>query len=710
MPANLQRPPVERAAPLPPQMSSHPADSARIFMSLLALARQAGDPDEPLPTVGGYQQLVAPPVLRSLLSAAHFRDEATVFHLRRVALISVGIARELGWEPTDIRMLEIASLLHDIGKIGVPDTILRKPGKLSPDEAEVVAVHHNVGLAVLQACRVHISVVEMIARASRVPAGAHHIDAKALAVIQHGAKILAVADVYDSLSRDQVYRRHIPHPQVMTALSESERQLDRNVIAGLRRWLESGGLATLSDDRQAAESIRASAPIDAATMAQANSLCHAFSYLYLLESLYDAYYVVDPDLRMVICSRGVNTLFPDVKFQPGETWSRRMIPAIDEIGQPLADSAYPLHKVIEANQPQCATLKLTATSGDRLEVECHAIPLIDDEGRLHGAAEILRNVSQSKRNPTLYNELRQAANQDPLTGVANRGQLENRLAELFTDYMQGGGKEPFSVIFLDLDHFKRVNDTYDHATGDHVLITIARLLEDELYSGETVGRYGGEEFLILCPATTLEQAVKRAERVRRTVQDALFGEEPHFHVTASLGVAQAVAEDTMDSVVQRADQALFDAKRSGRNRTCFREPEDVVAPNTHTEAVKRVHRHGEYVHTTQFVACQAADMLVFKLKGFVEDHKAQLLDVRNNLVAMQMGRKSWRGKWGDDPEKQPVEMIVSVGEREVERKSATRRVALDVTVTPLGKPQDGDAFHNRATRVVELLRSYLLAD
>jgi diguanylate cyclase (GGDEF)-like protein len=482
------------------------------------------------------------------------------------------------------------------------------------------------------------------------------------------------------------------------------------VIAGLRRWLESGGLATLSDERQAAESIRASAPIDSATIAQVNSLCHAFAYLYLLESLYDAYYVVDPDLRMVICSRGVNKLFPDVKFQPGETWSRRMIPAIDEVGQPLADSAYPLHKVIETNQPQCATLKLSAVEGERVEVECHAIPLVDDHGRLHGAAEILRNVSEAKRNPALYKELRQAANQDPLTGVANRGQLENRLAELFTDFMQGGGKEPFSVIFLDLDHFKRVNDTYDHATGDHVLITVVRLLEDELYSGETVGRYGGEEFLILCPATTLEQAVKRAERVRRTVQDALFGEEPHFHVTASLGVAQAVAEDTMDSVVQRADQALFDAKRSGRNRTCFREREDVVAPNTHTESVQRVHRHGEFVHTTQFVACQAADMLVFKLKGFVEDHQAELLDVRNNLVSLRMGKKSWRGKWGEDADKQPVDMIVSIGEREVERKSATRRVALDVTVTPVGKPRDADAFHSRATRVVELLRSYLLAD
>jgi hypothetical protein len=75
-----------------------------------------------------------------------------------------------------------------------------------------------------------------------------------------------------------------------------------------------------------------------------------------------------------------------------------------------------------------------------------------------------------------------------------------------------------------------------------------------------------------------------------------------------------------------------------------------------------------------------------------------------------MGKKSWFGKWGDDSDKQPVEMIVSLGQREVERRSATRRVALDVTVTPVGRPKDADTFHTRATRVVELLRSYLLAD
>ena len=110
--------------------------------------------------------------------------------------VSVGIARELGWEPTDIRVLEIAALLHDIGKIGVPDTILRKPGKLSPDEAEVVAVHHNVGLAVLQACRVHISVVEMIARASRVGIRIEEAEVPVRPEVQGACELLGFDPLY----------------------------------------------------------------------------------------------------------------------------------------------------------------------------------------------------------------------------------------------------------------------------------------------------------------------------------------------------------------------------------------------------------------------------------------------------------------------------------------------------------------------------------
>lgn len=701
--ARAQAPVRERSLAVAPP-SAHPADSSRILLSLLTLVRQADETRSPA-TDGTYQGLIRPAVLRTLLSALHYRDQATVYHSRRVALTCVGIARELGWEEQELRVLEIAAMLHDVGKIGVPDSILRKPAELSPDEAELVAQNQNVGMTVLQACQVHNSVVTMIGQAARTSVAPPPGEAPLKTDPQQGARILAVADMYDSLVHDQAYRAHLSHSEAVTALLESERRLDRNVIAGLRRWLAEGGQALLADDRQAVQSIRASAPIDAATVCDASTLCHAFAYLYILESLYDGYYVVDADLRLVICSNGMHRAFPAGRFTPGETWSRRMIGALDGMGRPLPDSAYPVHKALETGRPHCATLRLAGESGQRREIEFHAVPVQDLHGRLHGVAEIIRDLAHSKKNPALYLELREAATQDPLTGAANRGELETRLAELYADYQQGGCSEPFSVIFVDLDHFKRVNDTYDHSAGDEVLVNLVRLLNDELYSGETLGRYGGEEFLILCPATPLEQAVQRADRIRRAVQDARLLTNPHVQVTASMGVAQVCPDDTPESVLQRADQALFDAKRCGRNRACFRQPGETPddAPPTSLQT--------ELVHTVRLVACQEEDILIAKLKGFVQDHQARLLDVQPNLITMRLGDSTIFGGWGKNSRKQPVQIVVAFGEEEVSKRSAaTRHVTLEVTVRPVGRVPNAPTFQARASRTVELLRSYLLAD
>lgn len=689
-------------APVAMPPSAHPADSSRILLTLLKLVRQAGnrdgvDPNDP------YHRLIRPAILRGLLSAIHYRDESTIYHSRRVALTCVGIARELGWEDEELRVIELAGLLHDVGKIGVPDSILRKPAALSPDESELVAQNQSVGLTILQACRVEPEVLSLIAHAGRAALSAKEGSA---ADRHQGSRILAVADMYDSLVHDQAYRHHLSHSEAVTKLLESERQLDRNVIAALRRWLAGGGQSLLADHKQAVESIRASAPIDSATVGQASSICHAFAYLYILESLYDAYYIADADLQLVICSSGLGRMFPTAAYRPGEQWSRKLVGALDGVGRPIPDAAYPVHKVLESGHAHCATLRLPGDDGERRQVEFHALPLQDENGRLHGVAEIIRDLSHSRKNAVLYKQLRDAASQDPLTGAVNRGQLEARLSELYADFQQSQCDDPFSIIFLDLDHFKQINDNHDHAVGDEVLVGLVRLLADELYSGETLGRYGGEEFLILCPGTALEQAVQRADRLRRAIQNAQLVTGRDLRVTASLGVAEVGPDDTPDSVLQRADQALFDAKRGGRNRVCFRILGDDMANEAETSTAA-----GEMVHTANFIACQTADILVAKLKGFVEDHRARLLDVQEKLIAMRVGEATIFGKWGEDSRRQPVELIVVLGDEQIsKRSSAMKRIEIEVTVRPVGRAPSHEAFNLRAARAVELLRSHLLAD
>ncbi len=153
------------------------------------------------------------------------------------------------------------------------------------------------------------------------------------------------------------------------------------------------------------------------------------------------------------------------------------------------------------------------------------------------------------------------ANTDPMTHLPNRRALYPRVEELLIDARAGGVG---CLILLDVDHFKRANDTYGHNVGDEVLIRLASLLKAALRDTDTAGRWGGEEFLITLPGLSAERGGQVAERLRLQLagQVSLYGES----VTASFGVTACTADDELQSCVARADRALYMAKAAGRNR------------------------------------------------------------------------------------------------------------------------------------------------
>jgi two-component system, chemotaxis family, response regulator WspR len=164
-------------------------------------------------------------------------------------------------------------------------------------------------------------------------------------------------------------------------------------------------------------------------------------------------------------------------------------------------------------------------------------------------------------------ELAELATVDPLTQVANRRAVEQRLVHEF--YRARRYKHPFTVILVDIDHFKSVNDDYGHAMGDKVLIEVAAAIRQSTRSTDMVARFGGEEFIVLAPETSASSGEHMADRIRQSIADrtASKGEQGLPAVTASLGVAStefAIATET--ELVARADQALYRAKREGRNR------------------------------------------------------------------------------------------------------------------------------------------------
>jgi len=130
-----------------------------------------------------------------------------------------------------------------------------------------------------------------------------------------------------------------------------------------------------------------------------------------------------------------------------------------------------------------------------------------------------------------------------------------------------------AVLLLDLDYFKAINDTYGHATGDAALRAFVATATAQLRARDTLGRYGGEEFLVVLPATPCEDARATAERLRAAVAGTTLEAGGHrLRVTTSIGVAEAAGNDGIDAVLARADTALYQAKAQGRNRTAAASP------------------------------------------------------------------------------------------------------------------------------------------
>lgn len=177
-----------------------------------------------------------------------------------------------------------------------------------------------------------------------------------------------------------------------------------------------------------------------------------------------------------------------------------------------------------------------------------------------------RSLSYFKRMRDFNLQLQDLASHDPLTGVMNARAYYANCDQLIR--LSQRDNQIFSVLFVDLDHFKRINDTYGHAAGDHVLRTVAHVILTSVRGSDVVGRIGGEEFSVFLPNTDLAGAIALAEKLRAAIEDChptLV--DVRLTVTASIGVAsKSFRDQSMVSIQQSADLAMYEAKKQGRNR------------------------------------------------------------------------------------------------------------------------------------------------
>lgn len=240
------------------------------------------------------------------------------------------------------------------------------------------------------------------------------------------------------------------------------------------------------------------------------------------------------------------------------------------IGQPvdLLFSAEPSSGVeasptdMERNTNRAGVVELTGRhqngSTFPLEVTWSTV----DQGDLHVTVGIARDISQQKQ---VVENLQHFADHDALTGLYNRRHFEAELGRV-VERTRRGRAEECALMFLDLDHFKQVNDTLGHAAGDRVLIEVAQHIKTHTRKSDLAARLGGDEFAILLYNITKEQALNAAETLRRALDETDFRYEPRLDIGCSIGVT-LIQRDTpsANAVMERADQACYQAKRAGRN-------------------------------------------------------------------------------------------------------------------------------------------------
>jgi diguanylate cyclase (GGDEF)-like protein len=168
------------------------------------------------------------------------------------------------------------------------------------------------------------------------------------------------------------------------------------------------------------------------------------------------------------------------------------------------------------------------------------------------------------RNATLYQQALNMAYTDPLTQTRNRAAFNDSVKREI--HLAHRNNKHLGLIFLDIDHFKTINDQYGHKCGDFALVSMAKWIKENIRSSDIIFRYGGEEFIIILSETDLEGTQLLAERIRQSIEKhTLAYDMKILKITASLGVTTLRGDDSLDDFIQRADSAMYRAKKNGRN-------------------------------------------------------------------------------------------------------------------------------------------------
>jgi len=308
-------------------------------------------------------------------------------------------------------------------------------------------------------------------------------------------------------------------------------------------------------------------PASEAVLAAISDLGHSF-FRELLDGLDDCVYFVDRDRRLLFWNKAAEEL---TGFARSEVVGRRCPDNVqchaDANGRVLCTEGCPLEHVMTTGKADQVDVFLHHKDGHRVPVRVKATPILDAQGRVVGAMEVFNDRTARIEQAERIKELERLALVDALTRLPNRRHFDDHLGHRLAEFQRHG--RPFGVLMMDVDLFKQVNDEYGHETGDAILKLVARTLHANCRGFDIVARWGGEEFGAIISHVDVRQLVLVAEKFRAMVAaSGLRIPGQALGVTISVGAAAAQEGDTAETLVGRADRALYEAKRQGRNRVC----------------------------------------------------------------------------------------------------------------------------------------------
>ena len=292
-------------------------------------------------------------------------------------------------------------------------------------------------------------------------------------------------------------------------------------------------------------------------------------YRDVLDNLYDGVYFLDRNRQIFFWNKGAERITgyraADVM---GRSCADDILCHVDKQGHHLCREGCPAAEVLNDGQRRETEVYLLHKNGYRKPVRIRVAPIEDASGRIVGAMEIFSDDTSPESLRRRVALLEKLSSLDPLTHLPNRRSMEATIASRLAETHRY--EVSFGVLFIDIDHFKSVNDTHGHETGDHVLRLVAKTLARSLRPFDLAGRWGGEEFLaVILNVDTIDLGVV-AERVRALIAGTRIPlEDDYLSVSVSIGGTLARSDDSSEALLNRADQLMYQCKMEGRNRVCL---------------------------------------------------------------------------------------------------------------------------------------------